>query len=211
MAEYEGEQAFRYVRAIYLTENCLDCHGEPKGELDVVTNYVESTMAVLAERKGVAFSSHVAYDVPIIRGDWERIRHAMENLVSNAIKFTPEGGRVDIIVTYDDAAKEVAIEVRDTGIGIAPEDISRIFDRFTQVDGSTTRGYSGSGLGLSVVKDIACRHGGRVSVRSEAGRGSAFFLVLPVNGGSCALVASPATDGEDEEEVGHGQDSPGGR
>lgn len=152
-----------------------------------VTNYVDSTMAVLAEKKGVRLESSVAQDVPIIRGDWERIRHAMENLVSNAIKFTSEGGHVNVDVTYKRDANEVAIAVRDTGIGIAEEDIDRIFDKFTQVDGSTTRGYSGSGLGLSVVKDIAQRHGGSVSVESELGRGSVFTVVLPVGQGGCTL------------------------
>lgn len=145
-----------------------------------VVNYVESTMRVLAEKKGIALESHVDRNVPIIVGDWDRIRHALENLVSNAIKFTDEGGRVSIGAHCDDASGMVVVTVKDTGIGIADEDIPHIFERFTQLDASTARGYNGSGLGLSVVKDIAERHGGWVRVDSKVGEGSTFSLALPI-------------------------------
>lgn len=146
-----------------------------------VVNYVEVTMGVLAEKKGIHLESHVDRDVPIIEGDWDRIRHALENLVSNAIKFTDAGGRVSIESHFNEKDQSIELVVRDTGIGIAARDIPHIFERFTQLDESTSRGYNGSGLGLSVVKDITERHGGSVRVESEVGRGSAFFVELPVH------------------------------
>ena len=150
-------------------------------DIDIVdvVNYVEATMGVLAEKKDICLESHVDLNVPIIEGDWDRIRHALENLVSNAIKFTDVGGRVEMTARFCEEDRTVVIAVSDTGIGIATEDIPQVFERFTQLDESTTRGYNGSGLGLSVVKDIAERHGGTVQVSSEVGCGSTFSIVLP--------------------------------
>ena len=146
-----------------------------------VTNHVETTMSVLAEKKDIGLFSYVGLDVPIIRGDWDRICHAMENLVSNAIKFTCEGGSVEIKVFYDSNDDTVVVSVSDTGIGISEDDLPRIFEKFTQIDASTARGYNGSGLGLSVVKDIAERHGGTVLVESKLGAGSVFSMTLPAH------------------------------
>lgn len=150
-------------------------------DIDIVdvVNYVETTMGVLAEKKDICLKSHVDRNVPIIEGDWDRIRHALENLVSNAIKFTDVGGRVEMTARFREEDRAVVIAVSDTGIGIAAEDIPHVFERFTQLDESTTRGYNGSGLGLSVVKDIVERHGGTVRVSSEVGCGSTFSIVLP--------------------------------
>lgn len=150
-------------------------------DIDIVdvVNYVETTMGVLAEKKDICLKSHVDRNVPIIEGDWDRIRHALENLVSNAIKFTDVGGRVEMTARFREEDRAVVIAVSDTGIGIAAGDIPHVFERFTQLDESTTRGYNGSGLGLSVVKDIVERHGGTVRVSSEVGCGSTFSIVLP--------------------------------
>jgi signal transduction histidine kinase len=151
-------------------------------EVDLVdiVNMVEMSVSPLAKRKCISLNSKVNRDVPVISGDWERLRHALENILSNAIKFTEDGGSISVMVTHDEGAGEVTVAVSDTGIGIAESDIERIFDKFTQVESSTTRGYNGSGLGLSVVKEIVEMHGGRVFVSSELGKGSVFGFTLPI-------------------------------
>jgi signal transduction histidine kinase len=98
--------------------------------------------------------------------------------VGNAIKFTPPEGSVTISLRKDGV--QALIEIVDTGIGISPEKIEHIFERFYQVDGSTKRRFGGMGLGLSLVKEIAEAHGGAVAVQSEIGRGSTFSVHLPV-------------------------------
>ena len=159
-------------------------------EVDLVdiVNFVESSVSSMANLKRIALRSVVDRNVPIIRGDWERLRHALENLLTNAIKFTGEGGRVDIGVSVDEVSDAVIVRVRDTGIGIKSEDLGRVFDKFTQIENSTTRGYNGSGLGLCVVKEIVELHGGSVFVESEPGVGS--------ESGSCHSWPPPAGPGK---------------
>ena len=111
------------------------------------------------------------------RGDEEGIRAILSNLVDNAIKYTPAGGRVTLRTTADDRA--VAIEVADTGIGIAEKDQSRIFERFYRVDKARSRELGGTGLGLSIVKHLAQAFGGSVTVESTPKKGSTFRVTLP--------------------------------
>jgi signal transduction histidine kinase len=94
------------------------------------------------------------------------------------LKFTPAGGTVTVRLLQVDA--NLVLEVADTGIGISADKLGRVFDRFYQVDGSTTRRYSGVGLGLALVKEIAESHGGQVMVESQPGKGSLFRVTLPV-------------------------------
>lgn len=153
-------------------------------EVDLVdvVNHVEASMAPVAAMRQIDLTTEVSRDVPIVWADWERLRHVMENLLSNALKFTKPGGSVRVTARFDAAANEVVVEVADTGIGIAPEDQVRVFEKFTQIEHSATRGYNGSGLGLNVVKEVVELHGGRVSVASELGKGSVFSFTLPVDG-----------------------------
>jgi two-component system phosphate regulon sensor histidine kinase PhoR len=130
-----------------------------------------------AERKGLKLSLEFAPDLPSIVGDAQRLEQATVNLLDNAIKFTPEGGSVRVSAQLVDGA--VQVEVEDTGAGISAEKLPRIFERFYKVD--RARGDRGTGLGLAVVKHTVEAHGGRVSVRSREGQGSAFTLTLPVN------------------------------
>jgi signal transduction histidine kinase len=109
--------------------------------------------------------------------DRGRVTQAVSNLVDNAIKYTPDGGTV--IVEGEARNGMVAISVADTGIGIAPEHLPRIFERFYRVDRSRSRALGGTGLGLSIVKHIATSHGGDVEVKSAEGRGTRFTLLLP--------------------------------
>lgn len=135
--------------------------------------------------QAVAFQNHLAITaeieptLPPIQGDPIQLRRMLDNLLSNAVKFTPTGGQITVRLCAADGLVELA--VMDTGIGIAAEKLPRIFDRFYQIDGSTTRRYGGVGLGLALVREIAQSHGGTVSVESEVGRGSMFRVLLPVS------------------------------
>ena len=118
-------------------------------------------------------------DLPAITGDPDRLAQVFTNLVDNAIKFTPSGGRIALTATL--AGSGVQVQVVDTGAGISPENLPHIFDRFFQVDPSSSNDQKhGSGLGLAIVKEIVGAHGGKISVRSEPGMGSTFTVYLPI-------------------------------
>jgi CheY-like chemotaxis protein len=124
--------------------------------------------------------------VPTIETDPRKVHQILLNLVSNALKFT-EKGSVTISATLQtrggnhNKAEQVAIEVRDTGIGISREKQEHIFDAFYQVDSSNSRNYGGTGLGLSIVRELTTLLGGRVEIQSEPGQGSTFTIVLPIH------------------------------
>ncbi len=139
---------------------------------DVVVSFED-----LAARKRILLSAHDA-GAPTLTSDPERLRRILENLVDNAVKYTPDGGKVD--VTSAAAPNGGAtIEVRDDGPGIGPEHIERVFERFYRVDKARSRELGGTGLGLSIVKHLADTIGASVSVRSEPGHGSCFTVALP--------------------------------
>jgi two-component system phosphate regulon sensor histidine kinase PhoR len=115
----------------------------------------------------------------MVFGDEESLRQVVDNLLDNALKYTPEGGRVELRLTVEDGL--ATIEVEDTGIGIDAGHLDRIFERFYRVDKARSRELGGTGLGLSIVKHIVGSHGGRVSVRSDPGRGSTFRVALPIH------------------------------
>jgi signal transduction histidine kinase len=113
-----------------------------------------------------------------VAGDATRLQQVVWNLLSNAIKFTPAGGQVEVAIARRGAMIE--IEVRDNGIGIDPEFLPYVFDRFRQADSSTTRAYGGLGLGLAIVRHVVELHGGSVRAKSEGkGRGATFTVHLP--------------------------------
>jgi signal transduction histidine kinase len=112
--------------------------------------------------------------------DSDRIREAIDNLVSNAVKYSPIGGAIDLLVRRDDGS--IIVEVRDQGAGLSPEDISRLFGRFQRLSAKPTAGETSTGLGLSIVKRIIDLHGGRISVDSTGpGKGATFKMTLPVS------------------------------
>jgi two-component system, OmpR family, sensor kinase len=117
-------------------------------------------------------------DEAIILGDRDRLKQALLNLVGNAVKYTPSGGEVKLSLEKDE--EWVRIAVRDTGIGIAPEHISHLFDRFYRVDKARARDAGGAGLGLSIAKSVVDAHNGRITVESQAGKGSKFTIWLPL-------------------------------
>lgn len=168
--------------------------------MDIV-GMVASSNEPVAERKGVMLETSVDPDVPLIMSDWEKVRRILMNLVSNAVKFTSAGGRVDVGVSYDRLADRVVVAVADTGIGIPKDKHDLVFERFTQENMSTVRRYGGSGLGLSLVKDLTTMLGGAVSLESELGEGSTFTVALPVSApcaGGEVLDSDEGDEGEGE-------------
>jgi len=145
-------------------------------DMGEMTAAIARRLEVVAQRKGVHFNVQ-ASSLPPIAGDGDRLVQVLTNLISNAIKYTPEGGSVNI--TTRAANGGVEVEVADTGIGIPPEDLPRIFERFYQVD--KTRGPKrGTGLGLAITQEIVQAHGGKITVMSAGrGHGSTFVLWLP--------------------------------
>ena len=147
-----------------------------------VANLSLETIRPTAVAKGVTLVSDIAPSACLVGGDPARLQQIIWNLLSNAAKFTPAGGTITVRVTRD--ATHVVIEVSDTGIGIAPDMLPRVFDRFWQADGSTTRVHGGLGLGLALVRHLVELHGGEVSARSDGeGRGSRFTVRLPARPG----------------------------
>jgi heavy metal sensor kinase len=117
-------------------------------------------------------------DQAMVMGDADRLRQVLDNLINNAIRYTPAGGRIELSLHC--TGDEAVITVADTGQGIAPEDLPHIFDRFYRADKARTRADGGTGLGLSIVKWIVDAHNGRIEVESAPGKGSAFRIHLPV-------------------------------
>ncbi|HEX8823254.1 MAG TPA: ATP-binding protein [Archangium sp.] len=153
-----------------------------------VQELVESALTSVmpqAQRKGLTLNVRMPQVVQgRVVADREKLRQVVVNLLANAVKFTPGGGRVDVRLSEVGPQLELGgegyrIEVEDTGVGIPEDQRERIFQSFYQVDDSPTREYGGAGLGLAIVKSYVEGHGGRVSLTSEVGRGSCFRVVLP--------------------------------
>ena len=122
----------------------------------------------------------MADELPHLGADRDRIRQVLTNLLDNAIKFTPEGGKIMVQVNLAPSGDLVEMHVRDNGIGIPSADLPRIFERFYRVDKVRSREQGGTGLGLAIVKHIVEAHRGRVEVGSVLGQGSEFTVILPI-------------------------------
>lgn len=132
---------------------------------------------IQANQSNITLEADIAEKLPIVMGDITHLRRVFDNLVSNAFKFTPEGGNVKLRVYGE--AETVIIEVIDNGPGIAEEKLPRVFERFYQIDSGMARRHPGTGLGLALVKEIVEAHRGQVSVSSTVGQGSTFRIMLP--------------------------------
>ena len=174
-------------RLLHIVEELLDVSRIETGRIklklerlrmeELVADIVEA-MRPAAESKGLSLSLEVRGPIPPLEGDRARLEQVMNNLLSNAIKFTPEGGEVWVRLTREDNQIEVA--VADTGIGIAPEEMPRLFGKFFRASSAVERSIRGTGLGLFITKSIVELHGGKIWAESELGKGSTFHFTLPL-------------------------------
>lgn len=143
---------------------------------EVLANVIQTHQA-LALSKQIELRGEISPAL-MLTGDRSQLLRVFTNLVENALHYTPDGGIV--IVTAERFRQQIIVRVRDTGVGIAPEHLSKIFDRFWRADTSRTQWEGGSGLGLAIVRSIVSRHGGKITVSSELNRGSCFTVRLPI-------------------------------
>lgn len=147
-------------------------------QLATVINEAAESLKEQAGAKEIVFQLDLPPELPLVQGSQVRLDQAVSNLVSNAIKFTPEGGKISVSAREEKG--EVVVEIKDTGIGIAPEDQVHLFEKFYRVESEETSSIEGTGLGLAIVKSIVEGHGGRVWVKSQLGQGSTFAFSLPL-------------------------------
>jgi signal transduction histidine kinase len=146
-------------------------------DLNELVRKLVAAVTPFAQQRGIALEVDCDPDLTAFGADEEKIDTVISNLISNAIKFTPHGGTIRIETHL--AEDRVWVSITDTGIGIDPSQCERIFERFVQVDGSSSREFSGTGLGLSLVKGLVELHGGEIYVQSQLGKGSRFWFDLP--------------------------------
>jgi heavy metal sensor kinase len=147
-------------------------------DLSLLLQKVANQAEVLANSKGISFSSELCASSLLVSGDSSALEKLLLAILDNAVKYTAPGGSVQLRSFA--VSNEAVIEVVDSGVGIAPQDISRIFDRFYRADQARSREVVGSGLGLSIARWIAETHKGRIEVESEVGSGSQFEILLPL-------------------------------
>ena len=161
----------------------LDAGGGIKLEpfsLERSVREVYTAIALSAERRGQHIDLELQWAMPNIVGDRARIEQVLMNIMTNAIKYTPEGGEINVsCFAIGDFS---TVSITDSGVGIPKEDLPHIFDRFYRVDKARSRESGGTGLGLSIAYDIVTLHGGEIRLESELGKGSTFTVVLPIRG-----------------------------
>ncbi|NTU78106.1 MAG: response regulator [Chloroflexales bacterium] len=148
-------------------------------EVDLLCTMAMRMVAQVALAKRLTLTSNLDGQVQLLDGDERRLKQILVNLLSNAVKFTPAGGQVGLEVRGDPEQQTVTFTVWDTGIGIAAEDMPRLFQPFVQLDSSLSRQYTGTGLGLALVARLTQAHGGSVSITSTPAQGSRFSITLP--------------------------------
>jgi signal transduction histidine kinase len=172
---------------IALVSNLLDLAKMEAGKLEL--DRAELRLSEVAARsiEALAFNArakHITIELaaspaePVMSGDNLKLYRVFNNLLSNAIKFTPEGGRITVAIAPEAAG--VSARITDTGLGIPPADLPKLFGKFQQMRKTGTQGEKGTGLGLAIVKELVELHGGRIEVESEVGRGTTFITHLPI-------------------------------
>ncbi|MDW7733199.1 MAG: PAS domain S-box protein [Methanolobus sp.] len=144
---------------------------------DVIDNSIQD-LALQAEKKAIGIKKDISRDLPAIKGDRDKLTDVLMNLIDNALKFTPRGGKINIGAYLDGGSLHVYVS--DSGIGIPEDKISNLFERFYQVDSSIKRRYGGTGLGLYICKKIIEDHEGKIWAESKEGEGSTFHILLPL-------------------------------
>jgi signal transduction histidine kinase/CheY-like chemotaxis protein len=183
-----------------LIDDLLDVSASAGGKLRLDIRMVEvasvvedavDTVTAAAEAKSIRIRTNIDPAAGRVAGDTDRLQQIVWNLLSNAVKFTPSGGRIEVTATR--AADEVEIAVSDTGVGISPEFLPHVFERFRQEDAGTKRRYGGLGLGLAIVRNLVELHGGSVAVHSDGqNRGARFVVRLPAPVAVGATVTGPS-------------------
>ena len=168
----------------------LEVRSQPVDMAQLVRDVVDGTRARLGNERGVQLE--LPDDLPLVSADRVHLRQVIENLVENAIKYSPAGG--DIAVRVSDRHGSVLLEVEDRGIGIAPHDHRRIFEKFYRADADMSLGVGGTGLGLFIVRELVRQMSGRVEVKSTPGQGSTFQVLLP----TASLVGVSAGDDDQD-------------
>jgi signal transduction histidine kinase len=151
-------------------------------DLGAIIDEIRDTMEPLAREKGITLEEEIAPRIPPVEADRPKLRRILVNLLSNAVKFTGKGGTVQVKAELVD--ERVRLSICDTGVGISPEDVARLFDKYEQARSRATRGEKGTGLGLYITKQLVELHGGEIKVESAVGRGSTFSFTLPVARGT---------------------------
>ncbi|WP_018247521.1 two-component system histidine kinase PnpS [Orenia marismortui] len=178
------EEADRLQRLIedLLNLSKIESHSNYKSKEDVdIVKIIDDTILLLeskAKKKDINLVADLNLSAPNIQADQDQLSRLMINLIDNAIKYTPQGGKVKVSV--DQKEEKLILEVEDNGIGIPEDDLPRIFERFYRVDKARSRKLGGTGLGLSIVKHIVEEHQGNISVESEIGQGTRFSVELPI-------------------------------
>lgn len=145
---------------------------------------------VSAQKVELTLDAEIAPRLPLFHGDSDHMRRVVDNLVGNALKFTPRGGSVTVSLYVED--ENFYLRVQDTGIGIPQDELDRIFERFYQVDGSMSRRFGGTGLGLSLVQEIVVAHHGTIDVESQVGVGTTFTIKIPITPPPLQSVKMPS-------------------
>jgi two-component sensor histidine kinase/GGDEF domain-containing protein len=158
-------------------------------EFKNIVELAASSLRPHADVKSIQIEVEIPESLPVIYGDQGKLEQILTNLIGNAIKFTPDGGKILISAKpisqdqKDSYGNMVAISVKDTGIGIPADQLEAVFEKFHQVEGSLHRSVSGTGLGLAITKGLVEAHQGKIVVESEVGKGSTFTFTLPVSQG----------------------------
>ncbi len=194
LLDIEGET----IRLAHLVDELLDLSRIESGlieprrapvALQTLADQVVGDYTPRAEQAGIQIKLEAMNALPTINADADQLRRVFINLIDNALKFTPQGGRVQVRLTTPNAATRqtlgagrwVVASVRDTGMGIPAEDLPRIFERFYRSDKARARATGGSGLGLAIVKSIVDAHAGKIWAESDVGKGASISFALPVN------------------------------